>query len=343
MTEIFGEDIIKMIIAKYLFILWYNQAVIMKSRKKLFIQIPCLDEEATIAQVIKSIPKKELEKQGFSVKVLIIDDGSSDQTSKVARIAGADMVFKHKKSLGLAKTFEEGLKYSLNKGADIIVSTDGDNQYDQTEILKIVKPVAQNKADMVIGDRQVNKLNFMPMSKRVGNSIGSWIIRLLTSQNTPDASSGFRAFSADLAKKFNLQSNHTYTHETIIQAANKGAIILSVPIKFKKRYIGESRLISNGIFSHINKSMETIFRTIILYKAFKYLFTAGLIFLLLGILPGLRFLYFYFSGEGRGHTQSLILSSVLINLGLVVILLGIIADLISVNRKLIEEMDSKLK
>jgi glycosyltransferase involved in cell wall biosynthesis len=315
----------------------------MRLKKKLFIQIPCLNEEATISQVVRDIPKRKLQSLGLSVKVLLIDDNSSDQTIEHALKAGVDFIIKHKKTLGLAISFKDGLEFCLKKGADIIVNTDGDNQYNQNEILKLVTPIVLENADLVVGDRQVKKLKFMPRNKKAGNLIGSFLIRLLTGEKIYDASCGLRAFNADLAKRYNLQSNHTYTHETIIQASNMGGVILSVPVEFKKRVDSDSRLISKGIYDHIKKSSATIIRSILLYKAFKYLLIMGSIIMSLGILTGLRFLYFFIDGKGRGHTQSLVLSSVLINLGFMVIILGFIADLISVNRKTIEDIKRKLK
>lgn len=310
--------------------------------KKLFIQIPCLNEAETIDQVIKDIPKKELEDLNLDTKILVIDDGSFDETAKIAKKAGADFILRHKKTLGLAKTFADGVNFCLQQQADIIVNTDGDNQYDQKEILKIVKPILEERADMAIGNRLITKLKFMPQTKKLGNQIGSWMIRLLTGLKIRDGSSGFRAFSRNLALKFNLQSSHTYTHETIIQAANFGAIIVDVPITFRKRISGESRLIS-GIFDHIKRSSATIIRVVLTYKAFKYLLTIGSLIMFLGVLGVGRFLYFYLSGNGGGHVQSLVIASVLINLGFIIIVLGIIADLIAVNRKMLEEINLKLK
>lgn len=314
----------------------------MRSKGKIFIQIPCLNEQATIERVLKSIPIKELNRMGLQVKVLVIDDGSTDRTAEIAKKAGANYTLKHKKTLGLASSFSDGIEFCLNKGADIIVNTDGDNQYDQKEIVSLIKPILGMKADMVIGDRQVNKLKFMPQSKKIGNMVGSRMLKFLTGQQISDASSGFRAFSCELARSYNLQSDHTYTHETIIQASNKGFEILSIPVVFRKRVTGGSRLISNGIYDHIKKSCATIIRTILLYKAFKYLFVLGSLLTTLGILTGARFVYFFTLGNGTGHIQSLVLSSVLINLGFMLIILGFIADLISVNRKTLERIKSKL-
>ncbi len=311
-------------------------------KKKLFIQIPCLNEEKSISAVICEIPVSKLTKLALDVKIVVIDDCSSDKTAFVAKKSGADFIIHNNTNLGLAKSFRKGLDFCVKQGADIIVNTDGDNQYTQGEIVKIVKPILDGRADMVIGDRLVETLDFMPVGNKIGNRVGSLMIRFLTGREVSDASSGFRAFSRDLATRFNLQSNHTYTHETIIQAANMDALIMNIPITFKKRKYGKSRLISN-LFGHIQRSVVTIGRSVLVYKAFPYLFSLGLVISGIGILGVFRFLYFFSIGNGTGHVQSLVISSVLINLGFVIIVLGVIADLISINRKTLEEIRSTLK
>lgn len=301
---------------------------------KLVVQIPCFNEEATIAKVINSVPRKI--PKISQVKILIIDDGSTDQTAAVAKTAGADLVIRNPANLGLAKTFRLALKKSLEMGADIIVNTDGDNQYDQKEIPKLLAPLLEKTADMVIGDRQVGKLDHMPQNKKMGNLVGSWMIRFLTGAKIRDASSGFRAFNKKAAKNFHLFSAHTYTHETIIQAVYSDLTLAEIPITFKRRTAGQSRLIQ-GVWKHIKYCSATIIRTLLMYKAFKYLVTAGMIVIAAGFLTTLRFGYFFVTGEGKGHVQSLIIASVLIGVGFNTILLGIIADLISINRKIMEK------
>lgn len=309
---------------------------------KLFIQIPCLNEEGTISRVISSIPKAELKKLNLETTVVIIDDGSTDNTAQKAQEAGADFILKNNTNLGLAKSFSKGLKYCLKQGADIIVNTDGDNQYNQEEVLKLIQPILDGKAGMVIGDRQINILEHMPPNKKFLNTLGSSIIRWLTGLEVPDASSGFRAFSRETALSFNLHSNHTYTHETIIQAKELGLKVVSVPITFNKRVSGESRLISS-VTSHLQKSLSVIVKTILFYKAFKYLLITGLIVITAGLAGLIRFLYFFLAGNGTGHIQSVVLSAVLIILGFIIITLGIVADLISVNRKILEEIKIELQ
>lgn len=306
---------------------------------KIVVQIPCYNEEKTLAKVVKGIPRRI---RRCSVAVLVVDDGSSDKTSQIAKKAGVEKIVRNKKNLGLAKAFCIALKESLDMGADIVVNIDGDDQYETKEIQKLVDPILNDEADMVIGDRQVKGLKHMPTSKRLGNILGSWTIRKLTGANVQDASSGFRAFSRTAALSFNLNSTHTYTHETIIQATGKDMIIKEVPIVFKKRKYGESRLIK-GIWSHIQQSAITIIRTILMYKSFRYIFISGILFIALGVAVGFRFIYFFAIGEGSGHTQSLVLSSILISLGANTVFVAIVADLVSINRKLADEIRNTLK
>lgn len=301
---------------------------------KLIIQIPAYNEEKTIAKVIKSIPKRTV---GIKkVEVLVYDDGSTDETIANAKKAGADYVFSNKYNLGLAQTFSLALKKSLSLGADIIVSTDADNQYDQGEIPKLIKPIIKNNADLVTGNRQILKLKHMPVSKKLGNILGSYVLRVITNSKIQDASSGFRAYSKECAESLLLLSNHTYTHEVLLQTSFKNMHIVEIPVKFRKRQTGKSRLINN-VPSHIKKALLTIIRAVLLYKSFKILVTIGIFISFLGLIGIIRFLYFYSIGNGNGHIQSLIISSIFIGIGFNTIVMGIIADLISINRKIIEE------
>lgn len=297
---------------------------------KLFVIIPAYNEAKTIVQVIKSIPKKITGIK--SIKILVWSDGGTDQTVALAKQAGADYVFESKRNLGLAKTFNLASKKAVELGADIIVNTDGDNQYNQKQIPLLLKDILIGKADIVNGDRQVAKLEHMPWPKKYGNQVGSWTIRLLTGLKLNDASSGFRAYTKEAIESFNLISSHTYTHETIIQAVFNDLTIAEVPITFKKRTSGGSRLIAS-VWSHIKKSAATIIRTILMYKAFKYLLTVGLLIMAVGLFGVIRFLYFFFQADGGGHIQSLVIASIFISIGFNTILIGVIADLISINRK----------
>lgn len=300
----------------------------------LFITIPAYNEAKTITQVINSIPKKI--KGIKAIKILVWSDGSTDQTVNIAKKAGADFVFASKRNLGLAKTFDLATKKAVELGADIIVNTDADNQYDQKQIPLLVEPILQNLADIVNGDRQVAKLAHMPWPKKYGNQLGSWTIRLLTGLKINDASSGFRAYSREAIQNFNLISSHTYTHETLIQAVFNDLTIKEIPITFQARTSGGSRLIGS-VWSHIKKSGATIVRTILMYKAFKYLLSLGLFIMVIGFFGVCRFLYFVFQGNGGGHIQSLVISSIFLSIGFNTILMGVVADLIAINRKVYRE------
>jgi glycosyltransferase involved in cell wall biosynthesis len=305
---------------------------------KLIVTIPAYNEEKTIAEVIKSIPRKipRIRK----VQVLVFDDGSIDKTAKEAKKAKADWIFSNKKNLGIAITFSKAVEKAIDLGADIIVNTDADNQYDQKEIIKIIKPILDGKADMVTGNRQIDTLKHMPPSKKYGNMIGSWVIRILTGSTVTDASCGLRAYSRQCAINFNLISSHTYTHETIIQALNNNFAIAEVPIKFKKRAYGQSRLIAN-VFSHVQRASGTIIRTLLMYKALKFFTSIGFVLIAVGMVGIIRFLYFFSIGNGSGHIQSIVISSIVIGVGFNTIIVGVLADLISINRRLLEKSTRK--
>ncbi|MBN1263262.1 MAG: glycosyltransferase family 2 protein [Candidatus Pacebacteria bacterium] len=311
-----------------------------EKNKKLAVMIPCLNEASSLGRVLASIPKRI---KGIGrIEVVVIDDGSTDQTRTIAEKAGIKHLVIHKKNQGLAKSFEDGLAKALTIGADIIVNTDGDNQYNQSQISQLVQPILKDRADLVLGNRQIRKLKHMPIAKKWGNLLGSWTIRKLTGTKIRDASTGFRAFSRELASSFGCFLGHTYTHESIIHAALNDFRIIEIPITFKKRQFGHSRLIKN-IWTHIKTSGAIIVRTILVYRAFKYLSLLGLVLILSGIFGIGRFLFFYFAGKGNGHIQSLILASILIGTGFSTFLMGILADLIGLNRKLINKLGQSLK
>jgi len=249
--------------------------------KKLIVIIPAHNEEASIGLVIREIPKQI---EGIvKIQILIIDDGSTDRTAEIAKQSGADYIVGSKVNMGLAYTFKRGLEKALDLGADIIVNTDADFQYNQTEIPKLIRPILENRAEMVIGNRQVAKLNHMRSSKKYGNILGSFFLSLITGTDIIDASSGFRAFSRQAAMRFLLFSEHTYTHETIIQAIDKNMRIVQLPVEFKPRQHGESRLIDN-IFQHIRKSLQVILSVVLMCKPLKIFFFLGSISFILGIL-----------------------------------------------------------
>lgn len=301
---------------------------------KLFVQIPCLNEEQTIASVIRDIPR---EIEGIDeIKVLVIDDGSSDRTAEVARRAGADCVVRFPVTQGLARAFSTGINRCLEMGADIIVNTDGDHQYAGTDIPKLVQPILDGNADIVIGDRQTMKLAHFSYLKRKLQKLGSRTVSLLSGRRIPDVTSGFRAYGRDAALRLNIFSGFTYTLESIIQAGNNQLAVAHVPIQANGP-TRRSRLFSN-MATYLRRSIATILRIYVLYQPLRtFLYLGGVIFLV-GMLGVLRFMYFWFSGTGQGHIQSLTMSGVLLIIGFQVWMLGIVADLISVNRRLSEEI-----
>jgi glycosyltransferase involved in cell wall biosynthesis len=309
--------------------------------KKLIVTIPAYNEEASIAEVIKSIPRKI---EGIDkVEVMVLSDGSTDKTMKVARKAGADHVLENPHNMGLAKTFSNLMQYAYEAGADYVVNTDADNQYDQSEIPKLVKPLTKDGADMVLGNRQVSTLGHMPLSKKIGNIIGSWTIRMLSGTKVIDASTGFRGYSRRFLKSLHLFSSHTYTHETIVFAANHGMKVVEVPIIFRVRTNGQSRLIGN-IWTHIQKSGLVIMRSVLMYNAYKFLVWAGALISLGGVAIGVRYIYLLYIIQSEGdHVQSLILASILISIGFTTIITGVLADLIKINRILLEDITSRIK
>ena len=308
---------------------------------KLIFIIPAYNEEKTIGRVLGQIPGhiRGIEK----IETLVIDDGSTDATAEKALTAGADGIVTNRQNIGLARSFQRGINAALERSADIIVNLDADGQYDPQEAAALIEPILAKRAEIVIGDRQIAKLKFMPAGNKYGNLIGSWALRKLTGARVRDASSGFRAFSREAALNLYTFFSHTYTHETIIQAVYKNLPIAEVPIRFRERQAGESRLI-NSLYSHIKNSTLTIVRTILMYKPLKTLFYSGLVIMVPGIYLGLRFLYyFYVLGRSGGKVQSLILAAILIIIGFFVIVLGLLGDLIAKNRKINEDILYRLK
>lgn len=306
---------------------------------KLVIQIPCYNEEGTLAIALSELPKAI---DGIDeIQVLIIDDGSTDRTLEVARQNGVEAFEILPNNLGLAKAFVAGLAKSLELGADIIVNTDADNQYCAADIEKLVKPILENRADIVIGSRPIENIRHFSLIKKALQKLGSGVMRLVSSTKIIDATSGFRAFSRDAALQINVFDNYTYTLETIIQAKAKGFQIISVPVRVNLE-LRKSRLIKN-IFDYIRRSIFTMMRMFIVYRPFRFFAIIGLLFLIPGLLLGARFLHFYFNGQGSGHVQSLILSAVLILTGVQTGLIAVLADLQSVNRRLLEDVQTRLK
>jgi len=292
--------------------------------------IPAYNEEKTIATLIKEI--KQVSK---NYKVLVIDDGSTDQTYNTAKKAQADYIIKNKKNLGLAQSFKLGLEECLKRKADIIVNIDADLQYNPREIPKLIQPIIDGKADVVLTNRRILSLSHMPLSKKIGNLISTLVTRIVSGFPVRDAQSGFRAFSREAALKLNILSDYTYVQETIIQAVDKRLRILQMHCEFMARK-GRSRLISS-LFTYAKRAGLTIIRSYIYYKPLRVLLTLSLFPIIIGLLLGLRYLYFFFQGD-RGHVQSLILAAILLIIGFQIIILAFIADTIGANRKVNEEI-----
>jgi glycosyltransferase involved in cell wall biosynthesis len=307
---------------------------------KLIIQIPCLNEEKTLPVTFKDLPKKI---DGIDkIEILIIDDGSSDATEDVAKKLGADHILRFNRRVGLARAFKAGLEESLKLGADIVVNTDADNQYDASYIERLVEPIIEKKADMVIGDRQIQKTNHQGIIKGFLQFLGSRIVSKLSGLNIKDVTSGFRAFSKKAALELNIVSDFSYTLESIIQAGEKGLVVENIPIKTNPP-LRESRLFKND-FHYIQKSIATIIRVYVAYEGFRVFVTSGFLLISAGAALILRYFYFFFTNQNpAGHIQSLIFASVLITIGFLVGVLGLLTDLVCNTRKLTEESLVKLK
>ena len=306
---------------------------------KLIVQIPCFNEEVTLPQTVRDIPRTI---EGIDrVEILVIDDGSTDHTVEVAKEIGVDHILRINKNKGLAHAFSSGLDASIKLGADIIVNTDGDNQYKGRDIPKLVKPILEDKADIVFGDRQVNNIEHFSFTKKILQRLGSSVVRQLSMTDIKDTTSGFRAYSKDAALRLNIVSHYTYTLESIIQAGNKHMKTVDLPVQTNKP-LRKSRLFRN-IPSYIKKQVATIFRMYTMFQPLKVFLLMGIISLSIGALGVLRFMYFYFTSGGVGHIQSLVLSGVLIILGFILLMIGIVADIISFNRRLIEDTLYRVK
>jgi len=306
---------------------------------KLVIQIPCLNEEKTLPITLKYLPKKL---EGIdNIEVLIINDGSTDRTVEVARECRVDHIVNYCQRRGLAEAFMAGLDACLKRGADIIVNTDADNQYYGPDIEKLIQPILKKEADIVVGNRETDKISHFSFIKKKFQKLGSWLVRRISHTNIPDATSGFRAFSRDAALRIDVITKFSYTVETLIQAGKKDLKVASVPVRTNEK-LRESRLFSS-VFDFLKKSGATIVRVYATHEPLKVFFRIGGTIFFIGVIFGIRYLYFIFLGQGAGHVQSVILSSTLMILGFILFFIGLVADLISTNRKLIEKMIYRLK
>lgn len=300
---------------------------------KLIIQIPCYNEAETLEIALNALPKKI---EGIDeIEYLIINDGSQDDTVAVAKKWGVHHVVNFKQNKGLAKGFMAGLDGCLRNGADIIVNTDADNQYCGDDIQKLIQPILDGKADMVIGARPIDETEHFSFIKKKLQHFGSWVVRKASNTDIPDAPSGFRAFSREAAMHINVVNDYTYTLETIVQAGREKMAITSVPVRTNGE-LRPSRLF-HSIWSYVKKSMLTILRAYMMYKPLKSFTFLAVIPAVIGMLIGIRYLYYMAIGTAGGHVQSLILGCTLIIVGFLTLMIGLVADVIAANRKLLQD------
>ena len=301
---------------------------------KLIIQIPCLNEAETLPETIHDLPRVI---PGIDIiEYLVVDDGSTDATADVARRLGVHHVVRFRRRKGLAAAFMAGIDAALKRGADFIVNTDGDNQYLGDDIATLLEPLLAGRADIVIGDRNIQAVRHMSATRKYLQRLGSWVVRQISNTKVPDTTSGFRAYTREAALRMTIVSDFSYTLESIIQAGKKRMAIAHVPIRTNARTRG-SRLFGSA-WSYIKASTATMVRIYAMYEPLKVFGSIGLIVFGSGVAVGLRFLYYYYAGAGRGHLQSLILCAVLMIVGFQVGLIGLLADVISGNRKLLEDV-----
>lgn len=304
---------------------------------KLIIQIPCFNEAQTLSVALLALPRTV---PGFDVvEWLIIDDGSQDNTVEVANKYGVDHVVRHAGNKGLARAFMTGLDACLQLGADVIVNTDADNQYNADDIPALTQPILQQRAELVVGARPISTIEHFSPVKKLLQKLGSWVIRAASNTDIPDAPSGFRAMSRTAAQRLMVFNDYTYTLETIIQAGQKNMGITSIPIRVNED-LRPSRLVKS-IPSYIKRSIVTIIRIFIIYRPFSFFGTIGAVLFGAGVIVGLRFLWKYLGGDGEGHVQSLILASVLLGMGFQTLLIAFVADLLAANRNLLEDIRFK--
>ena len=299
---------------------------------KLIIQIPCLNEEQTLPATLADLPSRI---DGVdAIEVLVIDDGSDDRTSEVARSLGVHHLVRHTTNRGLGRAFRSGLDRALREGADIIVNTDGDGQYCGSSIAALISPILEGRADIVIGDRKTANNPEFGKTRKFLQWLGSYVVRSLSGVNVPDAVSGFRAISRQAALRLNVLSTFSYTVEMIIQAGNKQMTVLSVPVRTNPK-TRESRLFRN-IPQFVARQLVSMLRMYAMYRPMRFFFYLGSLLCVIGLVPVLRFLLAYWAGEGDGHVQSLVLGGALLTMGFLVFVSGLLSDLISHNRQLSE-------
>ncbi len=307
---------------------------------KLIIQIPCYNEAQTLRVALDHLPRKI---EGIdAIEVLIINDGSTDDTVRVAREWGVNHIVSFKQNKGLARGFMAGIDACLHLGADIIVNTDADDQYVGADIERLVRPILEGKSDIVIGERPIDETEHFSKKKKMFQHLGSWVVRLASNSDIPDAPSGFRAYSREAALRLNVVNEYTYTLETIIQAGWNRTAMTSVPVRTNPE-LRPSRLFKS-MGRYIKRSATVILRAFAMYKPMRFFGMIGGVFFLLGLILGVRFVWIFLAtGSGSGHIQSLILCAVLLMIGVQAFLTGVLADIISDNRKLLEDVQYRVR
>ena len=306
---------------------------------KLIIQIPCYNEEETLELAYNDLPRRI---DGIdTIEYLIINDGSQDNTMARARELGFHHIVSFKRNKGLARGFMAGLDACLHLGADIIVNTDADNQYCGADIEKIVRPILDGKADIVIGERPIDQTEHFSWKKKKFQHLGSWVVRVASNTDIPDAPSGFRAYSREAALRINVVNEYTYTLETIIQAGHNKVAMTSVPIRTNEE-TRPSRLFSS-MWRYMKRSATVITRSFVMYQPLKFFSTIGILLILAGTVLGVRFLIYMGMGDGDGHIQSLILTAILLLGGFQTITIGLLGDTIAANRKIMEDMQYRIR
>jgi glycosyltransferase involved in cell wall biosynthesis len=306
---------------------------------KLIIQVPCYNEADTLEIALNALPKriKGIDK----IEVLIVNDGSTDKTVEVAENWGVNHIVNFTSNQGLAKGFIAGLDRCIKEGADIIVNTDADNQYEAKDIKVLVEPILRKEADIVVGTRPINETRHFSIVKKILQRFGSWVVRVASNTNVQDAPSGFRAMSRDAAMRLNVYNEYTYTLETIIQAGQKNMAIISVPIRTNED-LRPSRLLSS-IPMYLKKSIGTIIRIFITYRPVRFFSSIGIVLFVAGFALGVRWITLYLAGTSGTHVPSLVLASILMLSGFMSILSGFMSDLIATNRKLLEEIQYRVR
>jgi len=306
---------------------------------KLIIQVPCYNEQGTLGLTLSALPRVVTGVD--KVEWLIVDDGCTDGTVEIAKAHGVDHIVRLSLHQGLAKAFMAGLEASLGAGADIIVNLDGDNQYCADDIPKLVAPILSGKAEIVVGMRPISEIDHFSSAKKWMHRLGNSVVRFASRTDIPDAPSGFRAMSRNAAMRLNVFNEFTYTLEMIIQAGQKGMAIASVPIRVNED-LRPSRLVKS-IPYYVRQAVITIVRIFVVYRPFRFFMAIGTVLFSLGFLIGLRFLYYYCTGRGSGHLHSLILASILLGIGFQTILVAFLSDLQAVNRRLMEDIQYRLR